>query len=235
VRDSAALLDATAGPALGDPYWAPPAAGRFIDEVRADPGRLRIARTALTADGSPGHPDCVAALDDAVMLCESLGHEIIDARLPEDHARGWGGDRHRIQCRDRMDTRVLDPAAGPRTRARGDRAADPRVLGSRAPGHRRRLPPGRRGHPGLRAAGGHLLHPSRRVADAHAVRTARSARRDRLDRDRAAARPRARRPDRGPLPRGELLIHAGWRRRCGRWAGARRSGSRHEAGTDDTG
>lgn len=83
VRDSAALLDATAGPALGDPYWAPPPAGRFIDEVTADPGPLRIAYTALTADGSPGHPDCVAALEDAVALCESLGHEITDARLPE--------------------------------------------------------------------------------------------------------------------------------------------------------
>src|SRR5206468_10043157 len=42
VRDSAALLDATAGPALGDPYWAPPPAGRFRDEVGADPGRLHI-------------------------------------------------------------------------------------------------------------------------------------------------------------------------------------------------
>jgi amidase len=83
VRDSAALLDATAGPAPGDPYWAPPPAGRFIDEVAADPGRLRIAYTSLTADGSPGHPDCLAALDDAVALCESLGHHITGAQLPE--------------------------------------------------------------------------------------------------------------------------------------------------------
>jgi amidase len=83
VRDSAALLDATAGPAPGDPYWAPPPAGRFSDEVGAGPGRLRIACTALTAGGSPGHPDCVAALDDAVALCESLGHDIVDAQLPE--------------------------------------------------------------------------------------------------------------------------------------------------------
>jgi len=83
VRDSAALLDVTSGPAPGDPYWAPPTAGRFADEVGADPGRLRIACTARTADGSPGHPDCVAALEDAVTLCESLGHHIVDAQLPE--------------------------------------------------------------------------------------------------------------------------------------------------------
>ena len=83
VRDSAALLDATAGPAPGDPYWAPPAARRFSDEVGADPGRLRVAFTSSTADGSPGHPDCVAALDDAVALCDSLGHILVDAQLPE--------------------------------------------------------------------------------------------------------------------------------------------------------
>jgi amidase len=82
VRDSAALLDATAGPALGDPYPAPPA-GRFSDEVGADPGRLRIAWTARTADGSLGHPDCVAALADAVGLCEALGHHLVEAQLPE--------------------------------------------------------------------------------------------------------------------------------------------------------
>src|SRR5207249_7850882 len=41
VRDSAALLDATAGPDLGDPYWAPQPARPFGKEVGADPGPLR--------------------------------------------------------------------------------------------------------------------------------------------------------------------------------------------------
>ena len=113
VRDSAALLDATAGPAPGDPYWAPPPAGRFADEVGADPGRLRIAWTVRTADGSPGHPDCVAAVEDAAALCESLGHHIVDAQAAGDHPGGRGGDRDRVQRRDRVDTRVLDPAPRP--------------------------------------------------------------------------------------------------------------------------
>lgn len=44
VRDSAALLDATLGPTLGDPYPAPPPPeGGFAGTVRRDPGRLRIA------------------------------------------------------------------------------------------------------------------------------------------------------------------------------------------------
>lgn len=82
VRDSAALLDAVAGPEPGDPYVAPAPVRPFVREVGADPGRLRIGYTASTADGTPGHPDCVAALDDAVRLCADLGHELVEAELP---------------------------------------------------------------------------------------------------------------------------------------------------------
>src|SRR5689334_23898288 len=48
VPDSAALLDATSGPAHGDPHWAPPPARPFAEEGGADPGQLRIASTART-------------------------------------------------------------------------------------------------------------------------------------------------------------------------------------------
>ncbi|GAB7183925.1 hypothetical protein ATKI12_3756 [Kitasatospora sp. Ki12] len=82
VRDSAALLDAVAGPEPGDPYPAPPAAGPFRAEVDRQPGRLRIAYSLRTAGGHPVHPDCAAALDDAVRLCAGLGHEPAEAHLP---------------------------------------------------------------------------------------------------------------------------------------------------------
>jgi amidase len=82
VRDSATLLDATCGPDLGDPYPAPVPARPFAAELGADPGRLRIAFSTRTPDGGVGHPDCVAALQDAVRLCESLGHELVEAELP---------------------------------------------------------------------------------------------------------------------------------------------------------
>src|SRR5215831_1346296 len=65
VRDSAALLDATSGPDVGDPYWAPPPARPFLDEVGADPGRLRIGYTTLTGTGIPLDADCLAAVRDA--------------------------------------------------------------------------------------------------------------------------------------------------------------------------
>jgi amidase len=82
VRDSAVLLDATSGPDLGDPYPAPAPARPFAAEAVAEVGRLRIGFTARTPEGAVPHPDCVAALDDAVTLCESLGHELVEADLP---------------------------------------------------------------------------------------------------------------------------------------------------------
>ena len=81
VRDRAALLDATSGPALGDPYDAPRRARRVRGRSRAPPGRLRIAFTAAHPKTLPVHADCVAAIDDAMLLCEALGHEVVEADL----------------------------------------------------------------------------------------------------------------------------------------------------------
>jgi amidase len=78
VRDSAALLDATSGPDLGDPYWAPPPARPFLQEVGASPGRLRIAFTTKAPNGVEVHPDCINAVNDAVALCADLGHELVE-------------------------------------------------------------------------------------------------------------------------------------------------------------
>jgi amidase len=76
VRDSAALLDATAGSIPGDPYWAPPIKRPFIKEVGADPGRLSIAFTTQAATGAAVHADCVEAVKQAAALCEGLGHQV---------------------------------------------------------------------------------------------------------------------------------------------------------------
>ncbi|MGH8860845.1 MAG: amidase [Jatrophihabitantaceae bacterium] len=82
VRDSAALLDATAGAEPGDPYPAPVPGRPFAREVGADPGKRHLAFSARTAGGRTGHRDCVAALEDAVRLCTELGHELVEADLP---------------------------------------------------------------------------------------------------------------------------------------------------------
>jgi amidase len=82
VRDSAALLDATSGPDIGDPYWAPPPARPFLQEVGANPGKLRIAFTSSGIAGIEVHPDCIQAVRDAAALCASLGHKVEEASIP---------------------------------------------------------------------------------------------------------------------------------------------------------
>jgi amidase len=79
VRDSAALLDATAGPDLGDPYPAPPPARPFLEEIRRPPGFLRIAFTSRAANGVPVHADCVRAVEEAARLCADLGYDVTEA------------------------------------------------------------------------------------------------------------------------------------------------------------
>jgi amidase len=82
VRDSAAMLDVTAGADVGDPYWAPPNARPFTTEVGAPLAPLRIGFTtkALFGDDIAVHPDCVAAVDRAVSVCQDLGQRVEEAR-----------------------------------------------------------------------------------------------------------------------------------------------------------
>jgi amidase len=80
VRDSAALLDAVAGPEPGDPYWAPPQARPYVEEARTDPGQLRIAFTTTPRGGQTVHPDYAKAADDAIELLAGIGHIVEEAR-----------------------------------------------------------------------------------------------------------------------------------------------------------
>ncbi len=78
VRDSAAILDATAGYVPGDPYCAPAPERPFLKEVGKNPGKLRIAYLTRTPQGDAYSNDCLEALLDSVKLCAELGHEMIE-------------------------------------------------------------------------------------------------------------------------------------------------------------
>jgi amidase len=84
VRDSAALLDATAGADPGAPYLAPPRERPFADEVTLPPGRLRIAFTHQPLFGRHVHADCIAGVTASAKLLESLGHSVEEAAPPLD-------------------------------------------------------------------------------------------------------------------------------------------------------
>ncbi len=84
VRDSAAILDATAGPEPGDPYAAPPG-GPFLASVARDPVGLRIALVLDEPDGVTLAPEVRVAMESSAALLEQLGHHVEPAALPLDY------------------------------------------------------------------------------------------------------------------------------------------------------
>ncbi|MFD8566885.1 amidase [Streptomyces sp. NPDC059639] len=82
VRDSALLLDVAAGPLPGDAYAAPEPSAPFAELARRDPGRLRIGLLTELPDGPAVHPLSEAAARAAALLCERLGHDVVDVEAP---------------------------------------------------------------------------------------------------------------------------------------------------------
>ncbi|HEX2555037.1 MAG TPA: amidase [Microvirga sp.] len=80
VRDSAALLDALAGPEPGDPYGIAAPAGSFLDAARREPPRLRIALQRRPTGGPDPGPAVLGAVDEAASLFAGLGHDVEEAR-----------------------------------------------------------------------------------------------------------------------------------------------------------
>ena len=84
VRDSAAMLDAVSGADPGAPYMLPRPSVSFLKSAGKDPRRLRIAVTTQPYLADDVHPDCVKAIEEAVVLLEELGHEIVEDRSDVD-------------------------------------------------------------------------------------------------------------------------------------------------------
>ena len=82
VRDSAALLDATAGDYPQQLMKLPPPERPFLEETRREPGRLRVAFTFDPGLGKTLHPENRRALEAVTKCLDGLGHEIVEVRLP---------------------------------------------------------------------------------------------------------------------------------------------------------
>lgn len=86
VRDSAAVLDATAGALAGDPYVAPVPAESFLSALARPRRGLRIGVTFDAPDGTAAAPECRAAVAQAADLLRALGHQVEEVTLPFDGA-----------------------------------------------------------------------------------------------------------------------------------------------------
>jgi amidase len=84
VRDSAAVLDATAGALPGDPYVAPPPAQTFLGSLVSHRKGLRIGVTFDAPDGTPVKRECREAAERAANLMQDLGHQVEEVSLPFD-------------------------------------------------------------------------------------------------------------------------------------------------------
>ena len=89
VRDTAAYLDVTSGEQPGDPYNTPPPARPWLDEVGADPGRLRIGFTTAAPHGRAVHGENVAAVRNTAKLLENLGHVVEEHDVTVDADTAW--------------------------------------------------------------------------------------------------------------------------------------------------
>jgi amidase len=77
VRDSAALLDAVAGTAPGDPYTAPAPKVPFLQAITQAPAAKRILiATASPFPGPTTHPEVVAAVERTGAVLDGLGHVV---------------------------------------------------------------------------------------------------------------------------------------------------------------
>ncbi len=79
VRDTAAVLDLSAGPVPGDPYVILQPERPWLESAERPPERLRVAVATETRDGEAFHPECAQASRSAADLLDELGHEVTEA------------------------------------------------------------------------------------------------------------------------------------------------------------
>jgi len=81
VRDSAAVLDLTEGNEIGSIYYPPPKTGSYLEALNQPVRKLKIGYCLDTPMGGKVHEDCRKATMEAVEMCRSLGHELVEIPL----------------------------------------------------------------------------------------------------------------------------------------------------------
>lgn len=77
VRDAAALLDAVAGPEVGDPITPPAPPSRYASQVNIEPAALRIGlMTTMPGTTDAADAECVAAAEAVARVLAAEGHHV---------------------------------------------------------------------------------------------------------------------------------------------------------------
>lgn len=89
VRDSAALLDISEGPGMGDPFQISRPGRKYLSDVTTPPGKLKIAWSADTLGKTSADNDVISALEGTVRLLEDLGHRLENTQPEFDTEPFW--------------------------------------------------------------------------------------------------------------------------------------------------
>ena len=85
VRDCAAALDISCAPDFGDPYFALPPVGSYLDGIKRKPRRLKIAIATRGMNGRAFDPEVIGAVEHTAKLCQQLGHTVEEALPSIEH------------------------------------------------------------------------------------------------------------------------------------------------------
>lgn len=110
VRDSAALLDVTAGPMPGDPYAAAPPAEPYAESHRREPGPLRIGVMRRAPRNLEIDAECGVAMDRTISLLEGLGHRVEESH--PDALDDPGSVAHYVRVVTANTARALEVTSG---------------------------------------------------------------------------------------------------------------------------
>jgi amidase len=92
VRDSAAFLDATAGPDPGALYRAVKPVPSYLGALSQPSGKLRVAMIDASPGETPVDPEIAAKLVESARLLKDLGHEVVPRRFPAEVGEAVSGE-----------------------------------------------------------------------------------------------------------------------------------------------
>ena len=114
VRDSAAVLDLSAGPMRGLRYHVSPIVDSFLLKLEEPVPKLRIGMTKVTPNGDPVGPNQELAVDKVSTLLSSFGHEVCEYNYPKTLNLGsWMENLWMMDVVYEIDKRIIDIGQDP--------------------------------------------------------------------------------------------------------------------------
>jgi amidase len=115
VRDSAAALDCSAGPLMGNRYHVRPEVDSYLAALDQPLGKLRVGVCKTTPHGLEARGAQAESVDRVIAVLEDLGHEIVAYDYPMDLGLGsWMEDLWMVDVVNEIDKQVAELGREPK-------------------------------------------------------------------------------------------------------------------------